>query len=628
MRLFKVFHAVKSGSPEEKVAFWKLCKTAANAKPEPVALGLTKIALNIWADAYESGMNPGADRVTREAFAGSFGSAAAAEQEFDKWASDGVISEDEHTKLSTWLAEGAVNDLVEMTKTASPGMSLLKNPRIMGAIAGTAIGAGLGAWKDDDNRARGAILGAVPGAIAGAAIGHGVGEYGASRAAMQAAQAFKTEAARGHGQAASDAYERVAGLWSDSAIQDFVKNNATRIAEHHAAGHNHLPEFMHAVLPDGHSRNVFMQAVQRFLPKTPKTASLQAKLADIMQGLDQGGQPPMNADMPPSAPQGAPEGEAIASPDQGQAEAMEGVDRAHKVVDNMIFLAKQVQLPQLAQELEQNREQIANHFADGNAYLPPELQHHFAQSEHAEAFMKKYKQRFGAVSGGQKKTAFFGFGKNPPVPPTSAETKPAWTLAQFEKHLQKSDPKIRLARSTYDPEIINYIEEHPVHGLVVGGYPAHILEEVAQNPEAYTGYTPKAEDSHPLDYYGVKNFKYKTAGIMENVHQKIDSLRGLAPGGIDMEELRKYVPDAQYAGMVETSSGKRQPGFVSQQMGMTRTWDPAVVRDMRSADPKGFYRSLVGGAFPARAPTILQQALEAQKTASAQDAWLSWRTHR
>lgn len=583
MRLFKVFHAVKSGSPEEKVAFWKLCKTAANAKPEPVALGLTKIALNIWADAYESGMNPGADRVTREAFAGSFGSAAAAEQEFDKWASDGVISEDEHTKLSTWLAEGAVNDLVEMTKTASPGMSLLKNPRIMGAIAGTAIGAGLGAWKDDDNRARGAILGAVPGAIAGAAIGHGVGEYGASRAAMQAAQAFKTEAERGHGQAASDAYERVAELWNDPTLKTFVKNNAALIAKHHAEGHNHLPEFMHGVLPDGHSRNVFMQAVQRVLPKTPKTASLQAKLADIMQGLDQGGQPPMNADMPPSAPQGAPEGEAIASPDQGQAEAMEGVDRAHKVVDNMIFLAKQVQLPQLAQELEQNREQIANHFADGNAYLPPELQHHFAQSEHAEAFMKKYKQRFGAPSVGGK----------------------------------------------------------------------------------------------------------KTAGMFENFHQKIDSLRGLAPGGIDMEELRKYVPDAQYAGMVETSSGKRQPGFVSQQMGLTRTWDPAVVRDMRSADPKGFYRSLVGGVQPARAPTILQQALAgaegapktagnaywrfpaegeipilhltdeqlqkltpgharhllgqpldyspesyeklhalSQKTASAQDNWLSWRTHR
>lgn len=581
MRLSKVFHAVKTGSAEEKVAFWQLCKTAASAKGEHVAIGLTKIALDIWADSYESGHNPGADRTTREAFAGSFGSAAAAEQEFSKWAADGQISEDEHAKLSTWLAEGAVNDLVQMTKSAG-GMDLIRNPRVIGSIAGTALGAGLGAWQDDNDRARGALMGALPGALAGLAVGHGIGAYQTDRALATAARAFQAEAQRGRGQGVADAYQRVASIWNDPSLTSHIEQNASRIAEHYAAGHTHLPEFMHDVLKSGQERNVFMQAVQRFMPKSPKTASVRSKLADIMQGLDQGGQPPMNADMPEAAPQGSPEGEAIASPDPGQSEAMEDVDRAHKVVDNMIFLAKQVQLPALAQEMEQNRESLAGHFADGNAYLPPELQHHFAQSEHAEAFMKKYKQRFGApnVSGGKK-----------------------------------------------------------------------------------------------------------TAGFMENMKQHVDSFRGLAPGGVDMEEVRKYLPDAQYAGMVPMGP-KRQPGIVSQGGSAMMTWDPEQVRHQRSADPRGFYQGFsrpqappaayqayqqlagaegapktAGNAYwsipaegeipnlhltdeqlqkltPGHARHLLGQPIDyspesyeklhalSQKTASDQDAWLSWRTHR
>lgn len=528
MRLFKVFHAVKTGSAEEKVAFWRLCKTAAASEGLPVPIGLTKIALDIWADGYESGMGATVDRSTREAFAGSFGSAAVAEQEFGKWAAEGRISEDEHDKLASWLAEGAVNDLVQLTKSAGT-MDVLRNPRVIGAITGTAIGAGLGAWKDDDNRARGAIMGAIPGALVGAALGHGVVQYQSAQAealtknqAAQAeallAQAFQNEALRGRAQTAVDAYVQVAETLNDPSLKRYILSHAKAIGDHHAAGHNHLPELMNKVITDPGKRIEFAARVAKMVPRTKK-ASMQSKLADIMQGLDQGGQPPMNADVPQGLPEGS---EAIADPDQGQTEAMEGVDRAHKVVDNMIFLAQQVQLPQLAQEMEQNREGLANHFAEGNAYLPPELQHNFAQSEHAEAFMKKYKQRFGSPNVGGK----------------------------------------------------------------------------------------------------------KTAGFMENMKQHVDSFRGLAPGGVDMEELRKYLPDAQYAGMVETQSGKRQPGFVSQQIGMTRTWDPAVVRHMRSADPKGFYRSLAEGVSPERPRSILTDAPETQKTASTQDAWLSWRTHR
>jgi hypothetical protein len=107
--------------------------------------------------------------------------------------------------------------------------------------------------------------------------------------------------------------------------------------------------------------------------------------------------------------------------------------------------------------------------------------------------------------------------------------------------------------------------------------------------------------------FGVGAGGKKTAGMVENLHQKIDSFRGLAPGGVDMEELRKYVPDAQYAGMVQTSSGKIQPGFVSQRAGITSTWDPATVRSMRNADSKGFYRTLAGAAYSPQPPTKATQ---------------------
>jgi hypothetical protein len=241
MRIADVFHAVKTAGVKEKHAFWRLCKTAAAKDGGGIAVGLTKIAYDVWADCYERGIDGGASRLDREAFASSFGSAYAAEGMVSKLAELGEISSYEKDYLHSVIAESAVRDLEEMTKAA-----------------------------------------------------------------------------------------------------------------------------------------------------------------DIQEGLEYGGEPPMNADESPAPEEGEVIGPAI-DPMAGQAE---GLDKGNKVVDNMIFLAQQVQLPQLAQELDQMRDQIAQHFADGHAYLPPELQHHFAQSEHAEAFMKKYKQRFGSPAvGGAKKQA-------------------------------------------------------------------------------------------------------------------------------------------------------------------------------------------------------------------------------
>lgn len=355
MRIPEIFHAVKDGSILDKKAFWQLCKTAAEADIGGVAVGLTKIAYDVWADAYERGMGEGLSRSTREAFAGSFGSAWAVEGAVTKMAEQGLLSSDEEERMHTLVAESAVYDLSEMTKRAG-FVDIMKKPQVIGALAGAALGAGIGAWHDDKNRARGALAGIVPGALIGAVGGQEISNHQA---------------------------EQMRAL--------IEKNKPAEIKNWAQKGRN-----------------------------MTKKSALQLKLADIMQGLEQGGQPPMNA-APSQGPAGALEGgqeggpastdpnpqsgEAIGQGSEIADGALDGQDKAQKTIDNMIFLAQQVQLPQLAQELDQSRDQLAEHFAAGHAYLPPELQHHFAQSEHAEAFMKKYKQRFGAVSGGSKKTA-------------------------------------------------------------------------------------------------------------------------------------------------------------------------------------------------------------------------------
>ena len=422
MRLHEIFHAVKVSSAADKKSFWALCKTAAAGDPGGVPVGLTKIALEVWADAYERGFDPGAGRATREAFAGSFGSAWVVDQEIDKLAAEGHISSDEHARMAGLLAESAVRDLEEMTKRAGAA-DIMRMPQVRGALAGTALGAGVGAWKDDENRLRGALAGAVPGAIMGGALGHGYSEFGKGKAealktelAEAAAKAVETEQKRGRGAKALDALlSYPAGAVDMTSLRPDVINT---VASHYAEGHDHLPKELADKL-SLEARIRLEKYMKNTLGGQKKKSSYAEKLADIMQGLDQGGQPPMNAQAPQGSLEGGQEG-APASMDPnaqggeaiGQAPGIEdgsldGVEKGNKTVDNMIFLAQQVQLPQLAQELDQNREELAQHFAGGNAYLPPELQHHFAQSEHAEAFMKKYKQRFGSVGGGVKKTASY-----------------------------------------------------------------------------------------------------------------------------------------------------------------------------------------------------------------------------
>lgn len=139
------------------------------------------------------------------------------------------------------------------------------------------------------------------------------------------------------------------------------------------------------------------------------------KTADGMQGYDpsqmggdpsqMGGDPSQMGGDPsqmggdPSQMEGDPnaEPESIGGEGDAQAGMVEDLDRAQNTIKNLIFLANQVQRPALAAQIEQNADMLTAHFAKGNAYLPPEFQHHFSASEHAAEFLKKYKERFGAL---------------------------------------------------------------------------------------------------------------------------------------------------------------------------------------------------------------------------------------
>jgi len=130
------------------------------------------------------------------------------------------------------------------------------------------------------------------------------------------------------------------------------------------------------------------------------------KSAD-MYGPQPGDAPPGMGIDPMAAAQGAmpeggaPEGnqspETIGQPMAEQAGMVEDLDRAQNTIKNLLFLANQVQRPALAQQIQEQADMLLDHFSKGNNYLPPEFQHHFADSAHAAEFLKKYQQRFGPL---------------------------------------------------------------------------------------------------------------------------------------------------------------------------------------------------------------------------------------
>lgn len=109
---------------------------------------------------------------------------------------------------------------------------------------------------------------------------------------------------------------------------------------------------------------------------------------------------------------------------QQQADQMaKELQQHHTTVDNLAFLADQVGLPSMSQEIQGTRDDLVNHFASGNTFLPHSLQKYFPRSEHAEQFIQKYKQRFAPLTSGGGKSGGGGGSKK------AASELPFWLKA-------------------------------------------------------------------------------------------------------------------------------------------------------------------------------------------------------
>ena len=253
MRIAELFHAVKTAEESMQHRFWDVCVKTASQDPDGTAVGLMKIALDVWAEEIKAGRQPSVDRDAREAYASSFGSAHVALRTAEKLAGAGELTNSELNVVRHHIVSSAINDLVVLTKAAN-------------------------AFPQDPQ--------------------------------MQ-----------------------------DPQMQD----------------------------------------------QPPQDPQMQ-------------GRPPQDPNIAPQDP-GQEGPEAIGEQTDLQGGMVEDLNRAQDTIKNLMFMAQQVQRPALAQQIQEQSELLLDHFSRGNNYLPPEFQGHFAKSEHAEEFMKKYKQRFGAIGG-------------------------------------------------------------------------------------------------------------------------------------------------------------------------------------------------------------------------------------
>ena len=174
--------ALADDALEGKLQLWHRMKTAARKDPEGLFTGLFKLALDVWGDHRATGIKTAADSSLREALSISFASAALVDETVAKMARDGDLTEEDSLKLAALNAESAIGDLEELTKEAlSPSLEnalyqVGAHPYLATVPISTAVGAGLGAWRDKDNRLRGAGAGALGGAVVGGLLGKGVSQ--------------------------------------------------------------------------------------------------------------------------------------------------------------------------------------------------------------------------------------------------------------------------------------------------------------------------------------------------------------------------------------------------------------------------------------------------------------------
>jgi hypothetical protein len=161
---------------EAWVRFKEQALTSGEAPSDAYALA----AIEKWA-SHEAGSRGGPARPLREALAASVAGAALVDAAIEKLAAEGRYTAEEREFLLDVNAEAAIRDLRGLLKTSSAFGDALRSPTARGALIGTAIGGSVGAWKDDDNRLRGALTYALPGAAIGSVVGHGYGTWAKAR---------------------------------------------------------------------------------------------------------------------------------------------------------------------------------------------------------------------------------------------------------------------------------------------------------------------------------------------------------------------------------------------------------------------------------------------------------------
>lgn len=227
---------------------WESFKTASLAYDgaDPTS-SLIHGAIVKWASE-EFGGRLSPSREMREAFAASVAGAALVDEAVMKLAEDGSISLGDRDFLLALNAEAALRDLSALTKTSGAIMdgihrALTSNPG-KGAIVGAAAGAGLGAWKDDDNRLRGAAFGAVPGAVLGGMAGHAWDGHLTQQANSQKRKQDEASAAQAVADAAQAAHAATAA--KTEAAKAAAEEAAERWVENLRRGANmHIDELGH-----------------------------------------------------------------------------------------------------------------------------------------------------------------------------------------------------------------------------------------------------------------------------------------------------------------------------------------------------------------------------------------------
>lgn len=179
---------------------WERFKGAARATHEPLAEALALAAIEKWAE-HEAGAQGSPVRGMREALAASIAGAAMVDRAVEKLAAQGHYTHEERDFLLDLNAESAVRDLRLLLKTSAAfdGITsfVQRHPTSIGAGVGALVGGGIGALKDEENPARGAVLYGVPGAVIGGLAGHGAGQWHdvRQRAAQEQARKVVDDAA-------------------------------------------------------------------------------------------------------------------------------------------------------------------------------------------------------------------------------------------------------------------------------------------------------------------------------------------------------------------------------------------------------------------------------------------------